>query len=127
MMVVMTMMDGELHLYETYLFSLDAVNPVRLARPGLAEIIYAGFIDDLFRPRTHGHGHNLFQLFARCALGSLHSDAVRDRMQHISNLLPLGRLGEPQEIAKAAVFLASPDSSYITGIELFVDGGFAQV
>jgi len=40
---------------------------------------------------------------------------------------PLGRLGTPDEIAKAAVFLASDDASYITGIELFVDGGFAQV
>jgi len=36
-------------------------------------------------------------------------------------------LGTPDEIAKAVVFLASDDSSYITGIELFVDGGFAQV
>ena len=41
--------------------------------------------------------------------------------------IPLGRLGTPDEIAKAVVFLASEDSSYITGIELFVDGGFAQV
>jgi NAD(P)-dependent dehydrogenase (short-subunit alcohol dehydrogenase family) len=41
--------------------------------------------------------------------------------------VPLGRLGEPDEIAKAAVFLASDDSSYITGIELFVDGGIAQI
>jgi NAD(P)-dependent dehydrogenase (short-subunit alcohol dehydrogenase family) len=38
-----------------------------------------------------------------------------------------GRLGTADEIAKAAVFLASDDASYITGIELFVDGGFAQV
>jgi NAD(P)-dependent dehydrogenase (short-subunit alcohol dehydrogenase family) len=41
--------------------------------------------------------------------------------------VPMGRLGSPDEIAKAAVFLASDDSSYVTGIELFVDGGMAQV
>ena len=45
----------------------------------------------------------------------------------ISNAVPLGRFGTPDEIAKAIVFLASDDSSYITGTELFVDGGFAQV
>ena len=40
---------------------------------------------------------------------------------------PLGRAGTPDEIAKAVVFLASDDSSYINGIELFVDGGMAQI
>jgi NAD(P)-dependent dehydrogenase (short-subunit alcohol dehydrogenase family) len=45
----------------------------------------------------------------------------------ISTSVPLGRLGTPDEIAKAVVFLASEDSSFITGIELFVDGGFAQI
>jgi NAD(P)-dependent dehydrogenase (short-subunit alcohol dehydrogenase family) len=41
--------------------------------------------------------------------------------------VPLGRLGQPDEIAKVAVFLASDDASFVTGIELFVDGGMAQV
>jgi NAD(P)-dependent dehydrogenase (short-subunit alcohol dehydrogenase family) len=41
--------------------------------------------------------------------------------------VPLGRMGTPDEVANAAVFLASDDSSYVTGIELFVDGGMAQV
>jgi NAD(P)-dependent dehydrogenase (short-subunit alcohol dehydrogenase family) len=48
-------------------------------------------------------------------------------MKDISTSVPLGRFGTPDEIAKAVVFLASEDSSYITGTELFVDGGFAQV
>ena len=48
-------------------------------------------------------------------------------MKNISTSVPLGRFGTPDEIAKAVLFLASDDSSYITGTELFVDGGFAQV
>jgi NAD(P)-dependent dehydrogenase (short-subunit alcohol dehydrogenase family) len=54
-------------------------------------------------------------------------EAGQERLKMISNIVPLGRLGTPDEIAKAVVFLASDDSSYITGTELFVDGGFAQV
>jgi len=45
----------------------------------------------------------------------------------IANSVPPGRFGTPDGIAKAIAFPASDDSSYITGTELFVDGGFAQV
>ncbi len=55
------------------------------------------------------------------------SETGEQRKKMISNTVPLGRFGKPEEIAKAVVFLASDDASYITGIELFVDGGFAQV
>jgi len=55
------------------------------------------------------------------------SDVGKQRANAISSSVPLGRLGRPDEIAKAVVFLAADDSSYVTGTELFVDGGFAQV
>jgi NAD(P)-dependent dehydrogenase (short-subunit alcohol dehydrogenase family) len=58
-----------------------------------------------------------------------HSTEEADRLFKMlsSNSVPLGRGGTPDEIARAVVFLASDDSNYITGTELFVDGGFAQV
>jgi NAD(P)-dependent dehydrogenase (short-subunit alcohol dehydrogenase family) len=55
------------------------------------------------------------------------SETGQQRLKMISSTVPLGRLGTPDEIAKAVVFLASDDSSYVTGTELFVDGGVAQV
>jgi len=55
------------------------------------------------------------------------SETGQQRAKLISTTVPLGRLGMPNEVAKAVVFLASDDSSYITGTELFVDGSFAQV
>jgi NAD(P)-dependent dehydrogenase (short-subunit alcohol dehydrogenase family) len=61
--------------------------------------------------------HNLFH-----PKGSLH-----DVIARIVSTVPMGRMGEPDEVAKAALFLASDDSSFVTGIELFVDGGRAQI
>jgi NAD(P)-dependent dehydrogenase (short-subunit alcohol dehydrogenase family) len=55
------------------------------------------------------------------------SPTGEQRVKMITNSVPLGRMGTPDEVAKAVVFLASDDSSYVTGTELFVDGGLAQV
>jgi NAD(P)-dependent dehydrogenase (short-subunit alcohol dehydrogenase family) len=55
------------------------------------------------------------------------SPAGEQRRKIIGAVTPLGRLGRPDEIAAAAVFLACDDASYVTGAELFADGGFAQV
>jgi NAD(P)-dependent dehydrogenase (short-subunit alcohol dehydrogenase family) len=53
--------------------------------------------------------------------------AQQGLLDAMAALVPLGRVGDPDEIAKAAVFLASDDASFVNGAELFVDGGQAQV
>jgi len=64
----------------------------------------------------------------RTALGSASgAGKVEAAVKKMGEGNPLGRLGNPREIGKAAVFLASDDASFITGVELFADGGMAQV
>lgn len=67
--------------------------------------------------------------------GTVHTPAYDDLfganldsfLEHAKQVTPLGRIGEVEEIANAAIFLASNESSYINGIELFVDGGVVQI
>jgi NAD(P)-dependent dehydrogenase (short-subunit alcohol dehydrogenase family) len=54
-------------------------------------------------------------------------EEVQQVKKYIASTIPLGRIGNPEEIANAVSFLASDDSSFVTGIEMFVDGGIAQV
>jgi len=69
---------------------------------------------------------------SRTTFGPDNSSLVRDaargqrRVTMIATSVPLGRFGTPEETATAVMFLASDDSSYITGTELFVDGRLAQ-
>lgn len=57
----------------------------------------------------------------------LSEEALDQMAKHISEQVPLKRFGSPDEVAKAALFLVSDDSTYTTGAEIFVDGGFGQI
>ena len=54
-------------------------------------------------------------------------EQAREFKTGMASQVPLGRIGQPDEIAKVVVFLASDDSSFVAGVELFVDGGMIQV
>ncbi|RJS54817.1 oxidoreductase [Bacillus subtilis] len=61
------------------------------------------------------------------AYDELFGDTLEEVMENSRNTVPAGKVGTPEEVANAVSFLASDESSYLTGIELFVDGGLAQV
>ncbi|MCY9209379.1 SDR family NAD(P)-dependent oxidoreductase [Bacillus subtilis] len=61
------------------------------------------------------------------AYDELFGDELEGAMENTRNTVPAGKVGTPEEVANAVSFLASDESSYLTGVELFVDGGLAQV
>ncbi len=61
------------------------------------------------------------------AYDDLFGEALDQVLESAKDTVPLSRLGKAEEIASAVMFLASEESSYVNGIELFVDGGMAQI
>jgi len=55
------------------------------------------------------------------------AEQAQGTKDYLASLIPLGRVGQPEEIAKTVLFLASDDASFVNGVELFVDGGQAQI
>lgn len=54
-------------------------------------------------------------------------DQAQGVKDYLAGLIPAGRVGQPEEIAKAVLFLASDEASFVNGVELFVDGGQVQI
>jgi len=75
------------------------------------------------RVNTIGPGHIDTPIFDSWQQGEALAKLKEDLVKNV----PLGRMGDPDEIAKAVSFLASDEASYISGIELYVDGGVAQI
>ncbi|AGI22846.1 hypothetical protein H681_04830 [Pseudomonas sp. ATCC 13867] len=69
-------------------------------------------------------GPVLTPIIGKMGIGEAQFDAFE---KQLAQLIPLGRLGRPEELANAALFLASDDSSFITGVDLCVDGGLSQL
>ena len=57
----------------------------------------------------------------------LTAEQVEQAVASFASQVPLGRRGKPEEVAAAVLFLASDESSFVTGVDLAVDGGMAQV
>jgi NAD(P)-dependent dehydrogenase (short-subunit alcohol dehydrogenase family) len=90
-----------------------------LARTAAAELVGRGI-----RVNTVAPGPIVTPIFGRIGLSKEASDAfAKDVVERV----PMKRFGQPEEVAAAVAFLASQDASYITGVELNVDGGYGQI
>ncbi len=90
-----------------------------LARTAAAELAGRGIRVNAVAP-----GPIVTPIFGRTGLPQ---EAIDDFIKNVGGSVPMKRLGQPEEVAGAVAFLASSDSSYITGEELHVDGGMGQI
>jgi NAD(P)-dependent dehydrogenase (short-subunit alcohol dehydrogenase family) len=97
-------------------------NASKAAVRSLARTLTVELKDRGIRVNALSPGPTDTQGFARFA-----GDRAADFRQHLAEVIPVGRIGRADEVASAALFLASGESSFVAGIELVVDGGMSQV
>jgi NAD(P)-dependent dehydrogenase (short-subunit alcohol dehydrogenase family) len=117
-------------LEEGLLEKLRAPDFEMIHNPGLAYAYAKRALTRYVEANAISWGGELKRLVSICpglidtAMGRQERDAQKDVFDNMMQLVALGRMGAPEEIAAAALFLASPAASYISGCDLLVDGGF---
>jgi NAD(P)-dependent dehydrogenase (short-subunit alcohol dehydrogenase family) len=95
-------------------------------RPSHAYAASKGAVLSLTRAMAASYGRDRIRVNAICP-GTIRTRLTADIIERVerdvARLIPLGRVGEPEDIARCALFLASPDSAWISGTEIVVDGG----
>lgn len=102
----------------------SAYSATKAALRSLARTAAAELVDRKIRVNAVAPGPIVTPIFGRTGLPQ---EAIDDWAKELVQNVPMKRFGQPEEVAGAVAFLASPDSSYITGIELNVDGGLGQI
>ncbi len=106
------------------LAGLSVYNATKAAVRSLARTFSAELLPRGIRVNTLSPGAIETPLFGRMGLSP---EALEDFAKNISSQIPMKRIGRADEMAKAALFLASTDSSYVAGSELVADGGMTQI
>ena len=95
-------------------------------RPSHAYAASKGAVLSLTRAMAASYGRDRIRVNAICP-GTIRTRLTADIIERVerdvARLIPLGRVGEPEDIARCALFLASPDSAWISGTQIVVDGG----
>lgn len=111
-------------MHDKGLMGLSAYNASKAAVRSLARSWSSELREKKIRVNSMSPGITKTPIFGKSGMSD---DQVSEMEKQFVPQIPLGRFGLPEETASAVMFLASDESSYITGIDLYVDGGFAQI
>jgi NAD(P)-dependent dehydrogenase (short-subunit alcohol dehydrogenase family) len=102
----------------------SAYSATKAALRSFARTAAAEFVDRGIRVNCVAPGPILTPIFEKTGLSQ---EDIDQFSKDVKGRVPMGRFGKPEEVAAAVAFLASTDASYITGVELNVDGGYGQI